>query len=526
MGIYLNPKNRLFEAAVRSEIYVDKTLMLAELNKILDTNENYVCVSRPRRFGKTIAASMIAAYYSKGCDSRGLFSTLKISQDSSFEQYLNKFNVIQVDINTFFKRANGSIDMVDMLTSTVVEELIHGFPSAQIKPNDTLENAIIKTWSATGETFVLLFDEYDVLVREQVSKELFECYLNFLSSLFKNSTLRPAISLAYLTGILPIVRDKIQSKMNEFFEYSMVDPEPFSEFAGFTEAEAHDLCECYGMDFDECKRWYDGYVLGNNMSVYNPRSVVTAMKKHSFGNFWTKTGSYEALSNYILMNFEGIKDDVITMIGGSAVRVNILSYLNTMTDFKSKDDVFTYLIHLGYLAYNQRTEMCFIPNNEVRAEWIVSVKDSPDYSSIISIVNKSRELLAATIAGDEKTVAVALDNAHQNATNPLTYNNEASFQSAIGLAYFYATAKYTIVKELPTGKGYADVAFIPYIPNIPAIIVELKNNKTASGAISQIRAKKYDSILRHYAGDMLFVGINYDEKTKVHECKIERFVKN
>lgn len=527
MGIYLNPKNMLFQAAVRSEIYVDKTMMLAELNKILDTNDNFVCISRPRRFGKTIAASMIAAYYSKGCDSRKLFSNLKIAQDSSFEENLNKFNVIHIDINNFYMnlKPENRFCLLDKITAVVNKELSEAFPTAGIDvESDSLGNSILKVWAETGETFILLFDEYDVLIREKVPQSLFDSYLDFLSSLFKNSTLRPAISLAYLTGILPIVRDRIQSKMNEFFEYSMVDSEPFSQFVGFTEEETKSLCQKYGMDFDECKRWYDGYMLGKEADIYSPRSVVTAMKKHSYGDYWVTTGSYEALKLYILMDFEGIKDDVVTMIGGGKVRVNVLKYMNTMTDFNSKDDVFTYLIHLGYLAYDRFEKTCYIPNNEIRTQWTSSIEDSPEYKNIISIVNKSRDLVESTIAGDEEAVATALDEAHLNATNPLTYNNEASFQSAIGLAYFYATAKYTIIKELPTGKGYADVAFIPYVPNVPAIVVELKNNKTAIGAINQIKEKKYDSILQHYAGDMLFVGINYDEKTKEHDCKIEKFV--
>ena len=536
MGIYLNPRNALFQKAVRSEIYVDKTMMLAELNKILDTNDNFVCISRPRRFGKTMTASMITAYYSKGCDSRGLFSNLKIAHDSSFEENLNRFNVIHIDINNFYmnlKPENRSC-LFDKITVAVNKELSQAFQTVGIDTgSDSLGNAILKVWAETEETFILLFDEYDVLVREKVPQGLFDSYLDFLSSLFKNSTLRPAISLAYLTGILPIVRDPrpyapalvVQSKMNEFFEYSMVDSEPFSQFVGFTEEETKGLCQKYDMDFDECKRWYDGYMLGNETDIYSPRSVVTAMKKHAYGDYWVTTGSYEALKLYILMDFEGIKDDVVTMIGGGRVRVNVLKYMNTMTDFNSKDDVFTYLIHLGYLAYDRFEKTCYIPNSEIRTQWTSSIEDSPEYKTIISIVNKSRELLDMTIACDEKAVAAALDEAHQNATNPLTYNNEASFQSAIGLAYFYATAKYTVIKELPTGRGYADVAFIPYVPNVPAIIVELKNNKTAVGAINQIKGKYYDAILHHYTGDMLFVGINYDEKTKAHECKIERFVK-
>ncbi len=223
------------------------------------------------------------------------------------------------------------------------------------------------------------------------------------------------------------------------------------------------------------------------------------------------------------MNFDGIKDDVIAMVAGKTVPVNVLTYMNTLTDFKSKHDVFTYLIHLGYLSYDRKKQECSIPNNEIRVEWINAIENAPEYKEIIEMVNGSRKLLEKTLAKDETYVAEALDKAHIRSTNPLTYNNEASFQSAIGIAYFYATSQYTIIKELPTGKGYADLALIPYVPNLPAIIIELKNNKSADTALSQIKERKYDDILRHYKGDILFVGINYSPETKQHQCKIEQF---
>ena len=522
MGIYLNPGNELQKKLLSSKIYIDKSLLLKELNDLVNTGDCFVCVSRPRRFGKTMASAMIAAYYSKGCDSKELFSQLKISKEESYKKHLNKYNVIQFDINSFYNSIRNKDNLINYLTDTINKEIAQAYPDVDIDlENDTLANAMLKVWAATGETFIILMDEYDVLVREQVSKKLFDEYLDFLSSLFKNSTLKPAISLAYLTGILPIVRDKIQSKMNEFDEYSMLNARQFSEFTGFTQQEVQALCKQYNMDYDECRRWYDGYKMNDNISVYNPKSMVTAMQTQEYGNYWTTTGSYEALSNYILMNFEGIKDDVITMIGGKKISVNVLTYMNTLTDFKSKNDVFTYLIHLGYLSYDRKSKECFIPNNEVRIEWINSIENAPEYKEIIEMVNGSQKLLEKTIEGDEEYVAQQFDLAHIRATNPLTYNNEASFQSAIGIAYFYANAKYTIIKELPTGKGYADVAMIPYVPGVPAIIIELKNNKSAETAINQIKEKKYDDLMQHYKGNMLFVGINYDEKTKMHSCKIE-----
>ena len=494
--------------------------MIAELNKLVDSENKFLCISRPRRFGKSMAGKMIAAYYSKGCDSRELFNDLKIAQDKGYEEYLNKLNVIKIDLNAEYMMVNDKPNLIEIISKKLKAELSGAF-GMQFSETESLPESLIKVYAATSETFVVIIDEYDVLVREKVPQALFDDYLRFLNAMFKNSTLSPAISLVYLTGILPIVRDKIQSKLNLFTEYSMTNPMNLAEFVGFTAEETKGLCEQYGMDYDECKRWYDGYDLKTVKEVFSPRSVVSAMMNREYGSYWTQTGSYEALKLYILMNFDGMKDDVVKMMGGGKVDVNVYKYLNTMTDFHSKDDVFTYLIHLGYLAYDRENRQCYIPNSEIREQWVFSVEYEQDYQPIIKLVNDSKQLLEATINKDEAAVAAALTEAHMRVTNPLTYNNEASFQSAIGLAFFYANLKYTVIKELPTGKGYADLALIPYVPNIPAMIIELKNNKSAESAISQIKEKKYDDLLEHYRGDLLFVGINYDEKTKEHQCKIE-----
>jgi len=382
----------------------------------------------------------------------------------------------------------------------------------------------MEVYAKVGEQFVIIIDEYDVLVREQAPQQLFSDYLDFLNALFKNGTVAPAIALAYLTGILPIVRDKIQSKLNLFKEYSMTNARKLAEFIGFTAQETEALCIEHGMDYEECRRWYDGYSLNGVNEIFSPRSVVSAIEDHRFGSYWTQTGSFEALKNYILLNFKGIKDDVVKMIGGGKVDVEVVSYLNTMTDFHCKDDVFTYLIHLGYLAYDMDNEQCYIPNEEIRRQWVISVRQEEDYAPVMEMINASKQLLEDTISGDAEAVATALDKAHIRATNPLTYNSESSFQSAIGLAYFYANTKYTVIKELPTGKGYADLALIPYIPDIPAMIIELKNGKTAEGALKQIKERRYDDILEHYRGDMLLVGVNYDPDTKEHSCVIERYL--
>ncbi len=524
MGLYVNPSEVSLRSAMVLDTYVDKSMMIAEINKVVDTDRRYVCVSRARRFGKTMMTSLLAAYYSKKANSRPLLEKLKIARDPNFEQYLNKLNVILIDINVAYNRSNMNEDVVPMFTQEIRDELIEEFPEVDIAQGDDLSLCIYKIYKKTGETFAIFIDEYDVLVRERVPASIFKPYLAFLNAMFKSNIIKPAISLAYLTGILPIVREKIQSKLNVFKEYTMVDSYNLSEFVGFTDEEVKALCESHGMDFEECCRWYDGYRI-RGFKLYNPRSVVFAMDGKKYASYWTATSSYEALKNYILMDFKGIRDDVVKMISGGKIDVDVGTYLNTMTDFHCKDDVFAYLIHLGYLAYDEDKEQCYIPNEEVRKEWIRSIRLEDDYAKAMELVVASKELLDLTVEGDEEAVAAALEAAHEELASNLRYNHESGFQCMIRLAYFYANTRYTVVSELPAGKGFADVAYIPYIPNVPAMIVELKRNGSPDSALIQIREKQYFKAFEHYQGDLLFVGVSYDEKTKVHTCKIERFVK-
>ena len=524
MGIYLNPGNDTFTEIANAKIYVDKTEMIRVTNSFVNTTNKYVCISRPRRFGKTFAGNMLCAYYSKGCDSRELFGRFKISGDPRFAEMLNRFNVIKIDMNSEYQNAKKKEALIERLTEKIQRELAAAFPDISFHEEDSLGESILNVYAATGETFIFLLDEYDVLVREQVSQSLFDEYLSFLNGLFKSDTLRPAIALAYLTGILPIVRDKVQSKLNNFEEYTVLDPGELAEYVGFTDVEVRQLCEERGADYEECRRWYDGYRL-EGLDIYNPESVVKAVQKKSFGGYWGQTSSYEAISDRIRQNFAGTKDSVIRMMAGESVPVNVRSFLNSMTGFSTKDDVFGYLIHLGYLAYDRKTQTCRIPNKEVREEWALALNKVPEeYALTTRIIEDSRELLESTWAGDEAAVARALDAAHIHVTSNRSYNNEDALQSAICLAFIYALNHYTVVREMTAGKGFADVVFIPVKCSHPAMVVELKHGKCAESAIFQIRERRYFQPLAHYRGNLLFVGISYDEKEKTHECRIERFV--
>ena len=524
MGIYLNPNNENFRRTLLADIYVDKTMMIKEMNRFIDTGNNYICISRPRRFGKTIAGNMLSSYYSKGCDSRELFAPYKIAKTDGFEEKLNKYNVIKIDVNSEYQNTTDKDNLIKILSEDIKDEIKEQFPQVKLSESDSLAKSILKVYSSTGETFIIIMDEYDVLVRENVSQELFDSYLSFLNGLFKSDTLRPAISLAYLTGILPVVRDKIQSKLNNFEEYTILDGRNLTEFIGFTSKEVKYLCDENDIDYEECKRWYDGY-RQNGYEIYNPKSVLMAIEIKRFDNYWGKTSTYKAISDRIVQNFDGMKDDIICMLSGEEIDVNVSGYLNTMRDFETRDDAFTYLIHIGYLAYDPDKRKCRIPNKEVQQEWFNAIRIVGEYKETDRIIRASKDLLEKTIEGNEDAVAQALDISHIHVTSNRSYNNEDALQSAIYLAYIYALNKYTIIKEMTTGKGFADVVFIPFVSDYPAMIIELKRNGSADSAINQIKEKKYFDSLEQYKGDLLFVGINYDEKSKKHECRIERLEK-
>ena len=524
MRIYFNPDNLNFREIIRSDIYIDKTGMLSVLNRSIDKGNKYICISRPRRFGKTIAGNMLCAYYSKGCDSRELFAPFRIASDPSFEEKLNQYNVIYIDVNAEYRNTTGREHLIRILSNKIKGEMQIEYPDIPIRESDTLAETILKVYAATGDVFVIILDEYDVLVREQVSNSLFTDYLDFLNGLFKANSLRPAIALAYLTGILPIVRDRVQSKLNNFREYTILDAGELAEFVGFTAEEVKALSIERGLDFEEFRKWYDGY-RQHNIEIYNPESVVRAAESGYFDDYWGRTSTYAVISDQLKRNFEGTKDAVIQMLAGENVPVDVGMFLNTMTEFQSRHDVLAYLIHVGYLAYNREDKTCRIPNREVRMEWIRAVSILSDYSQTSRIIEDSRELLRATLSGDEETVSKALDVSHIHVTSNRSYNNEDALQSAIYLAYLYALNKYTVIREMTAGKGFADVVYLPYDKSDPAMIIELKRNSSTESALHQIKEKRYFDSLSHYEGELLFVGINYDEKEKTHDCKIEWFQK-
>ena len=528
MGLFVNPDNRAFQDAINAEIYVDKTGLLEVTNRFLSTPQKFICNSRPRRFGKSMAANMLAAYYSKGCDSHELFAGLVIEKNSDYEKYLNKFDVIHFDVQWCFKEAGSAEKTVSFITQTILSELRDIYGDIIPEHVKKVSGALAYISAATGNKFVIIIDEWDVLIRDEaMNKAVQEEYIDFLRNLFKGIEPTKFIALAYMTGILPIKKYKTQSALNNFLEYTMINPGPLASYVGFTKEEVTLLCQKYNIDFTELKRWYDGYLLGG-YHVYNPCAVINLIFQGNFQSYWTQTGTYESILPLINMDFDGLRSAIIDMLAGESVEVIPYFFQNDMVSFRDKDDVLTLLIHLGYLAYNQKRSQAFIPNEEIRFEFAMATKVNK-WSELISFQKESRALLNAVLDYDTEAVSEMLEKIHNQYTSVIEYHDENSLSSVLTIA-FLSTLDYYFkpVRELPTGRGFADFVYIPkpmYREDYPALVVELKWNKSAATALQQIKEKRYTESLRDYAGEILLVGISYDKKTKEHTCSIENVMK-
>lgn len=518
--------------------------MIAYTNSILNTEQCYVSVSRPRRFGKSIAANMLCAYYGK-VDSRGLFEKSRLASHDNWDKYLNSFDVIKVVMTDFIKEKMDVDVSLKKMQKLIVRDLKRQYPDVDYFDTNDLIQSLEDVYAETGKPFVIIIDEWDAVFRERKKDQDGQTlYLDFLRDWLKD---KRYVVLAYMTGILPIKKYGKHSALNMFDEYSIISPMQFAEYTGFTEKEVRQLCVEYHMQYGEISDWYDGYEIctsipvelrdkyrmgeyeGKTISIYCPLSVVNAMSSGIIQNYWNKTESYEALAEYIRMNYDGLKDAVVLMMDGGSVKVDTGTYQNDMTTFYSRDDVLALLIHLGYLKYNSDTKEVSIPNKEILDEFRNSTK-SEDWTGTFSSFKKSQELLEATWNLNEDKVAELLEWFHDTAENK-TYNSEAALSYAVQMAYYAGQKYYTTIQELDSGKGYVDLVYLPSpkYPGKPALLIELKYDKTVRTAADQIRDKNYPQRLEHYQNNMLLICLNYDKDVnskdglfKHHRCRIER----
>ena len=521
MGLYINIGNSGFQSARNSE-YVDKSGLISVVNSTLFTKHRFSCVSRCRRFGKSMAAEMLCAYYDRSCDSRSLFEDLAIAKDPSFEKHLNKYPVIYLDMTAFTTRFHDE-GIVGKIETEIREDLAKLYPDIPMADAYDLMGCLIRITEATADVFVLIVDEWDAICREfPAGSPSMDAYVTWMRRMFKDVNASRVFAGVYMTGILPIKKYKTESALNNFSEFSMVKAGPMSQFFGFTKDEVRALAAKHDMDFSELEKWYDGYQIGRQTSMFNPNSVMQAIFNDSCESYWASTGAYDAVAHYIQMNYEGLQDDIIHMLAGGRCKVDPTKFQNDMSIIRSRDDVFTALIHLGYLSYDWNRRECYIPNREVAGEMVNAIEVN-NWQPVMHALQRSEQLLQSTLEGDAEAVAHGVEAAHDDNTSILSYNDENSLACVLSIAYYYARNDYVMHRELASGKGFADIVLIPR-KNVdsPAIILELKVNRDADSAISQIHRRQYPAKVAEYADRLLLVGINYDRETKQHTCRIEQ----
>ena len=533
MGIYVNPGNIAFQRINNSE-YVDKTQLIDLINARIDTNNNLVCISRPRCFGKSFAAQTLSAYYDCSCDSHVLFDDKKIAECKSYTEHLNQYNVICFDVTSFIsvaRRTERPLSVVpNMITDALQKELVESYP--YLKPDMSLTECILRCVEGTkeeqGRKFIFIIDEWDAVIREAKDEPAIQKqYLDLLREWFKNIAFTPkAVAVAYMTGILPIKKDDSQSAISDFEEFTMIKPAEFGGYVGFTQEEVRTICENKNADFELMKLWYDGYSFKGAGSVYNPNSVMKAAKYGDFDSYWTETSAAEGLMEYISHDYNGLTKTIAELIAGIDVKVSVTGFANDLTTFRGKDDVLTLMIHLGYLAYDSVNKTVRIPNEEIKLEFQKAVKEVK-HTETLERLKASEQLFLDTIEGNEDAVAEQIEKIHMEETSPIHYNKEDSLRSVIKLAYYTYRDNYVQWEELPAGAGYADVAYIPkYDSGYPILVIELKWNKNAETAIEQIKNRHYPDSFKGLGREIILVSITYDKDAPVgnrkHICKIEK----
>ena len=524
--MFVNVDNRLFQI-VRNSEYVDKSEIITLTNQVIDTEERFICVTRPRRFGKSVTVKMLNAYYSKGCDSKGLFSDLKIASSPDFEKHLNQHDVIYLDMTEFADNKDNGNKYLENLNTDVVSELKNTYPECFDKDKDySLPEAI----RCIKKRFIFIIDEWDFVFRQYPNNtKLQEDFIDLLRALFKGVGER-FVELVYMTGILPIARYNTQSALNNFIEYTILNSGDFSQYYGFTENEVKTLCEKYHLDFETTKFWYDGYNVGG-YEIYNPSSIKKLITLKKFNNYWTETSAYGLVKEAINLNFEGLKDDIIKLCSGSTISISrpeIKSFNTADLKFKNKVAIYIYLVHLGYLGYDDADATIYVPNEETRVELLNSVKENhwPKFETALKL---SEQVVAATYNKDSETVAALLSKIHEDKVPALEYNNESALRYVVLMAYLATERDYLApLNEFPTGKGFADIVYLPMSANAkdkPALIIELKKDASAKVALEQIKERDYVSRVKEYTDNILLIGINYDSKTKQHSCEIKEYPK-
>lgn len=534
MGVYLNSPTAytLYKSEAAKTYFVDKTQILGELFPLIEAGNHYICITRPRRFGKTVMANLIASFFSKGYDSSDVFAQLSVSKNIAYRQHINKYNVIHISFNEVPKRCGNYEQYIDRIESRLIRDLKMSYPDAEINENDAVWDILTDIYTKNDNLrFIFVLDEWDYIFhRSFVTEEDKSAYIEFLSSLLKD---KPYVALAYMTGILPIAKYSSGSALNMFLEYTMATREKYSEYFGFNDKEVDILFERYlsvtetpNIEREGLRLWYDGYQTMSGVKIYNPRSVVSALGDNQLGSYWTSSGPYDEIFYYIEKNVNDIRDDLARMVAGEAVYAKIQEYAATSMNLQTRDEIFSAMVVYGFLSYEDGKVS--IPNKELMDKFSEMLLKESSLGYVYRLAKESERMLKATLDGDIESMLEILEFAHNTEIPLLNYNNEADLTALLNLIYLSARDFYRVEREDKAGVGYVDLIFYPKRRSEPGIILELKVDSTAQKAIDQIRDKKYALKFEgklgetaEYTGRILGVGISYDRKTKAHRCKIE-----
>lgn len=535
MGIYLNSESAytLYKSETQKPYFVDKSQMIEELFPLIEEGANHICITRPRRFGKTVMANMISAFFSRAREASDIFDRLKISASRNYSKYRNQYNVIHISLNDISTQCTTYREYITRIEHRLVRDLKKAYPQAELAENEAAVDALMEIYTEDSENrFIFVFDEWDFLfhqpfVTEQEKRE----YLSFLRSLLKD---RPYVILAYMTGILPIAKYSSGSELNMFTEYTMLSEEKFSEVFGFTDSETDSLYQKYTDYTDHIKvtreglrYWYNGYHTFSGERVYNPRSVVCALRNNNLGNYWTSAGPYDEIYYYIENNVAAVMDDLALMISGIPVPAKIREYAATSMNLNTKDEIFSSMVVYGFLSYENGKVS--IPNKELMDRFDEMLQRESSLGYVYRLAQASDRMLEATLGGDVDTMAEIFELAHNTEVPLFRYNNETELSAVVNLVYLSARDRYRVEREDKAGTGYVDFIFYPETDkSLDCIILELKVDSSPEEEIRQIKTRKYDLRFRErigeeqkYTGRILAVGIAYNKKEKKHICRIE-----
>ncbi|MCD8118112.1 MAG: ATP-binding protein [Lachnospiraceae bacterium] len=536
MGFYLNSNDSFsqYRDETAKPYFIDKTGMLEELIPLVEQGGNNLCITRPRRFGKSTVATMIGSYFGRGIDAHEVFDSLQIAEKPGYHEHLNQHNVIYIDFSKYDEECDNYRDYIGNIKELLKEDLREAYPEVRFREKGSVGEDLKRIHQITGERFIFVFDEWDCIFHKDFfTKRDRKSYVSFLANLTKGMGY---VLFTYMTGVLPIAKYSQSDTLNNFMEYTMASQPMYNEYFGFTEGEVDDLYRRYcricaqpSVTREDLSIWYDGYHTAAGTRMYNPRSVVYALTNNHLASYWTGSGQYAEIAEYITgktAKIEGLRDDVILMAAGESVPASVEEYAATAMNLSTKEEVFSAMVVYGFLNYENGYVR--IPNKELMDEFSKTLRREKDYRYILELERESKRLLEATIAGKTDVVEEVLEFVH-NSESPLkAYNDEAELSGCIKLAYIAARDRYNIQREDQAGIGYVDYIFYPYDRKDPGIIIELKVNATPEYAIGQIKEKKYALKFKGKIGEkpktegqILAVGIAYKKKSKVYKCKIE-----